>query len=51
MSRPPRAPNANGAAISKSKFPARAENTVPPVEIMASTPNEVATMDRTGKSV
>ena len=48
---PARAPNENGAARSTSRFPEAAENTAPPAEMTASTPNEVATIDCTGRSV
>ena len=49
--RPPKAPKENGAATPKCRLPDMAEKTTPPLEMMANTPKEVATIDCTGKSV
>ena len=51
MSRPPKAPRANGAAIKRWRVPDSAENTAPPPDTMASTPKEVATIDCAERSV
>ena len=50
-SKPARTPKANGAAIVRFKLPVKADNKAPPVDMMARTPNEVATTDFIGKLV